>query len=466
MSLWTLKEIAAALGVEAPEADTAVNGVSIDTRTLQPGDLFVALSGKPTGGFKSSFESSRDGHEFVRAAEAAGAAAALVDHKIEGVGIPQLVVADTLMDGLWKLGAAARARFRGKVIGLTGSAGKTTTKEMLVAGLGAPSTSGPGWGGGSFNNFWGVPLTMCRLDPTAPYWVIEMGMNQPGEIARLSRLAKPDVALVVNVKPVHVAGLGGLEAVRREKLDIAKGLEAGGVLVVPEDLSLAGIDFAGTVLRFGIEKGDVWAMSHHAHGGDWHVRADVDGTMAEFMLWEGAPHRLHNALAALACVAAAGGDVAEAAKAIGSVAPLNGRGASSEVGGVLVIDDSFNGNPASMAAALEGLAGRQVVGRKYAVLGDMLELGADEVAYHKGLLDKVLPLDGAYLVGPLMKNLYDLLPPEKRLGYVKNPAEFDPADFAKRLKLGDAVVVKGSKKMLFVHKAVERLKAALSLASS
>ena len=226
--LWTIAEVARALGLSGKFPDTPIDFVTQDSRLVKPGCLFVALSGTPSGGFISSFASARDGWEFADKAQAAGAVAMIVPHRIDGVSVPQLIVKDTLIDGLWTLARAARARFKGPVIGLTGSAGKTSTKEFLAAYPAAYASPS------SFNNFWGVPLTLCNASPDASVWVVEMGMNQTGEIARLSELTKPTVALVVNVQPVHLEKLGSLEAIRREKVSIAQGLPKDGVLVLPD----------------------------------------------------------------------------------------------------------------------------------------------------------------------------------------------------------------------------------------
>src|SRR3954447_499195 len=201
---WTVAEVARALGLSGEFPNTPIEFVTQDSRLVKPGCLFVALSGTPSGGFISSFASARDGWEFADKAEAAGAVAMIVPHRIAGVSVPQLIVKDTLIDGLWTLARAARGRFNGEVIGLTGSAGKTSTKEFIAAypnAFASPS---------SFNNFWGVPLTLCNADPQASVWVVEMGMNQAGEIARLSDLTRPTVALVVNVQPVHLEKLGSI----------------------------------------------------------------------------------------------------------------------------------------------------------------------------------------------------------------------------------------------------------------
>src|SRR5882757_4907227 len=323
--LWTIAEVAKALGLTDKFPETAIDFVTQDSRLVKPGCLFVALSGTPSGGFISSFASARDGWEFAKQAEAAGAVAIVVPHRIEGVGIPQLVVKDTLLDGLWTLAGAARARFSGPVIGLTGSAGKTSTKEFLAAYPGADASPS------SFNNFWGVPLTLCNASPNATLWVVEMGMNQTGEIARLSRLTQPTVALVVNVQPVHLEKLGSLEAIRREKVSIAQGLPGHGVLVLPSDVEAP--EWNGKLVRFG-GASDVRELKRAAHGESWDVSAQIGGKHIAFELTPGAPHRLQNALAALASIHAAKLDEADLAQQLGKVGIMTGRGVEQTVAGV------------------------------------------------------------------------------------------------------------------------------------
>ena len=451
--LWTIAEVARALGLSGEYPDTPIDFVTQDSRLVKPGCLFVALSGTPSGGFISSFASARDGWDFADKAQAAGAAAMIVPHRIEGISVPQLIVKDTLIDGLWQLARAARARFAGPVIGLTGSAGKTSTKEFLAAYPAAYASPS------SFNNFWGVPLTLCNASPDASVWVVEMGMNQSGEIARLSELTKPTVALVVNVQPVHLEKLGSLEAIRREKVSIAQGLPKDGVLVLPDDVEAP--EWSGEVVRFG-EASEVRELKHAAEGESWNVTAQVNGKPIEFRLTPGAPHRLQNALAALASIDAAGLEPAVLAKQLDHVGIMTGRGVEQEARGVTVIDDSFNGNPASMVAALGSLKARPVkAGRRIAILGDMLELGADAPAYHRNLANDLDGIDGVYCVGPLMHHLYDLVPAERALGWHEDPATLDPQQIAALLREGDVVVVKGSKKMFWVNKFVPRLLAAL-----
>jgi UDP-N-acetylmuramoyl-tripeptide--D-alanyl-D-alanine ligase len=451
--LWTAAAVARALGLSGKFPETSIDFVTQDSRLVKPGSLFVALSGTPSGGFFSSFASARDGWEFAANAEAAGAVAMIVPYRIEGVRIPQLVVKDTLLDGLWALAREARARFKGPVVGLTGSAGKTSTKEFIAAYPRAYANPS------SFNNFWGVPLTLCNADSQASLWVVEMGMNQAGEIARLSELTQPTVALVVNVQPVHLEKLGSLEAIRREKVSIAQGLPKDGVLVLP--VGIEAPEWNGKVIRFG-DASEVKELKHAARGESWEVCAEVCSKQIEFSLTPGAPHRVQNALAALAAVYAAGLDAMSLAKGLGNVGILNGRGVEQTAGGATLIDDSFNGNPASMLAALDSLKARPMKrGRRIAILGDMLELGVEAPAYHQELAKHLSGIDGVYCVGPLMRHLYDLLPFGKGLGWHENPTTLEPQQIAALLKGGDVVVVKGSKKMFWVNKFVPRLVAAL-----
>lgn len=451
--IWTVAEVARALGAEGSFPDTPIDFVTQDSRLVKPGSLFVALSGTPSGGFVSAFASARDGWEFADKAEASGAVAMIVPHEIAGIGIPQIVVNDTLIDGLWRLARAARARFHGPVIGLTGSAGKTSTKEFLAAypkAYASPS---------SFNNFWGVPLTLCNAKPDASLWVVEMGMNQRGEIARLSELTRPTVALVVNVQPVHLEKLGSLDAIRREKVSIAFGLPKDGVLVLPAGIKAS--DWKGKVVRFG-EHAEVHEVAHAPHGESWQVVAMIGKKEIAFSLTPGAPHRVQNALAALAAIRAANLDPATLAIKLDRVGIMAGRGVEQAVGGITVIDDSFNGNPASVAAALQTLQARNVTGgRRVAVLGDMLELGDDAPDYHTALAKHLDGIDGVYCVGPLMRHLYEVLPAGKGLGWHDDPASLKPGEIANLLRAGDVVVVKGSKKMFWVNKFVPGLVAAL-----
>ncbi|PIT03338.1 UDP-N-acetylmuramoylalanyl-D-glutamyl-2, 6-diaminopimelate--D-alanyl-D-alanine ligase [Bradyrhizobium nitroreducens] len=451
--IWTVAEVARALGAAGPFPNTPIDFVTQDSRLVKPGSLFVALSGTPSGGFISAFASTRDGWEFADKAEASGAVGMIVPHEIAGIRIPQIVVKDTLIDGLWGLARAARARFHGPVIGLTGSAGKTSTKEFLAAYPNAYASPS------SFNNFWGVPLTLCNARTDSSLWVVEMGMNQKGEIARLSELTRPTVALVVNVQPVHLEKLGSLEAIRHEKVSIAHGLPEDGVLVLPAGLKAS--EWKGKVVRFG-EHAEVHEVAHAPHGESWQIVAMIGKKEIAFSLTPGAPHRVQNALAALAAIRAAHLDPATLAIKLDRVGIMTGRGVEQAIGGITVIDDSFNGNPASVAAALQSLQARNITGgRRIAVLGDMLELGDDAPNYHTALAKHLDGIDAVYCVGPLMRHLYDVLPAGKGLGWHDDPATLKPGEVASLLKAGDVVVVKGSKKMFWVNKFVPGLVAAL-----
>jgi UDP-N-acetylmuramoyl-tripeptide--D-alanyl-D-alanine ligase len=286
-----------------------------------------------------------------------------------------------------------------------------------------------------------------------------MGMNQVGEISRLSDLTRPTVALVVNVQPVHLEKLGGLEAIRREKVSIAQGLPKDGVLVLPA--ALAAPEWAGRVIRFG-EAADVRELRHAARGESWDVSVEIRGQQVAFSLTPGAPHRLQNALAALAAVDATGLDAATLAGELDHVGIMTGRGVEQTADGVTLIDDSFNGNPASVAAALESLKARPVTaGRRLAILGDMLELGAEAPTYHEDLAKYLPGIDGVFCVGPLMHHLYDRLPADKALGWHDDPTTLEPEAIAALLRSGDVVVIKGSKKIFWVNKFAPRLLAAL-----
>jgi UDP-N-acetylmuramoyl-tripeptide--D-alanyl-D-alanine ligase len=417
MTLWTLHELQAALALPVEGEDCALSGVQVDSRQVQPGDLFVALSGE-----------NHDGHDFAADAVARGAAAVLGTQVLE-ISAPLLIVPDALA-GLNTLAAAARTRFKGPVIAVTGSAGKTTTKEFLVAGLGA---HGPR---ASFNNHVGVPLTLARLPQDARAAVVEIGMNAPGEIAPLAQLTQPDVALVTNVFPVHVGAFAGEGDIRQEKLSIAEGLLPGGTLVVPEDLSLAGSAWRGRVRRF-----------------------DPSCPLEEDFA-EPTPARLACARAALAATAAAGLEMGD----FSLVQPLEGRGRVVTVQGVTVVDDSYNANPASVKAALAALVKRPGT-RYFTILGDMLELGENGPHYHAELAPLCRDLDGVVCVGALMHHLYEALPQDKKYQYVATPPgqpvgeEINDAlhHIWQQAQAGDVILVKGSNGNFWQGRVAERL---------
>ena len=276
-NLWSYKELTGALGLPTQDGPD-VRGVAIDSRRTEPGDLFVALAGDPGPRFQATSRSDRDGHDFVAHAVANGATAVLVHHAVEA-DIPQLHVADTL-DGLWALGRTARARLRCPVVAVTGSSGKTTFKSFAAAALGAFATDG------SLNNHIGVPLSLARTPRDAPRAVYEIGTNHPGEIEPLSRLAKPDVAVLLNVHPAHIENFGTLAAIRREKTTIAYGLpEDGGTFVCPPEIAR---EAANACLTFG-EGSDADVRLLDSAGGT--ARLQTPSGPFECAVPGGGPHR-------------------------------------------------------------------------------------------------------------------------------------------------------------------------------
>jgi UDP-N-acetylmuramoyl-tripeptide--D-alanyl-D-alanine ligase len=438
--LWTAAALRAATGGALAEGPL-VTGVAIDSRGVLPGDLFIAL------------RDVRDGHAFVADALARGATAAMVDHVPPGLAAeaPLLRVAETLA-GLTALGAAGRARSAAKLVAVTGSVGKTTTKEMLRTGL---SALGPTHASAaSHNNQWGVPLTLARLPPAAGYAVVEIGMNHHGEIAPLARLARPDVAVITTVAPNHIGLLGSLEAIAEEKADILLGLAPGGTAVLPADnplyplLAARAAALGARVLRFG--KGANCGVRLV----DWQGRAD--GGTAEILLG-GQPllvdlaapgeHMALNATAALAAAFALGADPLRFAAALSGFSPVTGRGARVTLhlpgGAAQLLDESYNASTASIRAALAVLAAQPAT-RRIAVLGDMLELGEFGSAMHAGLApDVAAAADLAFCCGPLMQHLFDALPEACRGAHA--PDSTILAGIVKAaLRPGDAVLVKGS----------------------
>jgi UDP-N-acetylmuramoyl-tripeptide--D-alanyl-D-alanine ligase len=455
MTLWTAEEAAAATGGRATR-DWRAEGVSIDTRTLAPGDLFVALT------------AARDGHDFVAQALEQGAAAALVARVPEGVAAdaPLLVVED-VQAALEALGRAGRARTRAKVVGVTGSVGKTSTKDMLRHVLGRQGRTHAAEA--SHNNHWGVPLTLARLPREADFAVVEIGMNHPGEIAPLARLARPDVAVVTTVAPAHLEAFDSVAGIAQEKAAIFGGLAPGGVAILHGDipttpiLATAAGRAAGRVITFGTGPGNHHRLLRtqlHASVTVAHARAWR--TPLVFKVGVAGRHFALNALAVLAVAWQLGCDRAVAMADLAGWRPPSGRGTrdtleldSGEEGWTIdLIDDAFNANPASMAAALDMLAasrprhdvGRIAHGRRIAVLGDMLELGPGEAELHAGLADlaAMRDIDEVHCVGPLMRTLWAALPEAKRGHCVERAEEL--AERAHRLiDAGDVVLVKGSK---------------------
>ena len=456
MSLWTSDDAVAATGGLNTRPWTCT-GISIDTRTLQPGDLFVAL------------KAARDGHEFVAQAFEKGAAAALISYLPEGVDeeSPLLLVHDVLK-ALEALGVAARARTDARVVAITGSVGKTSTKEMLRAILGDQGRTHASVA--SYNNHWGVPLTLARMPVDTQYAVIEIGMNHPGEIAPLARLARPHVAMITTVAAAHLEAFENIQGIALEKASIIEGLEYGGTAILNNDCSTAAILQAKA---YDIKRRDI---GFGEHGFDFVLKSvdlgrevTVVQAMAHdapllFKIGAVGKHYAMNGLGALAAAEAVGADLALAAQSLGRWSPYQGRGAREVIAldvadtrmTLELIDDSYNANPTSMAAAFDVLAAAQVThdigrvskGRRIAFVGDMKELGPEGPDMHGELadLEAMENIDVVHCIGPLMQNLHAALPAEKQGMWAETSTQME-ARVARSLDSGDVVLVKGSLSM-------------------
>lgn len=446
--LWTVAEVVAATGGR-PEglSDGPLSSVSIDSREIAPEALFVAIKGD-----------THDGHDFVPDALAAGASAALVSeayHAAHG-GKNLIVVLDTLK-ALEALAAAARARSRGEIIAITGSAGKTTTKEAIRTVLSA--VGGTHASIKSFNNHWGVPLMLARLPREARFGVFEIGMNHPGEITPLVKLVRPHTALITTVAAAHLQFFDSVADIARAKAEIFLGLEPGGTAVLNADHDYLHILFhearmAGVqrIVTYGFDESAEWRITDmEALPGRTIAQLHHDGEVYGLNLPVPGRHMAANAVAAVAVAHLAGEGTARALQALENFGAPEGRGETTRLGPperpLLLVDESYNANLASMAAALEVY--RAVTppgGQKVLVLGDMLELGPQSPALHATLKDKVLSTGATkiFLVGHAMAALAKALEAEPVAGYAASIDEIAETILA-GLAYGDSVMVKGSK---------------------
>ncbi len=461
--LWTLHDMAAAMSAERAGAlPRDIPGLSIDTRTIKPGEAFFAIQGE-----------NRDGHAFVEAALQAGAGLAVVARDKRAAmpqDAPLLIVPDVLA-ALNDLARAARARSSARFVAVTGSVGKTGTKEALRRVLGKQGATHAS--AASYNNHWGVPLSLALMPRAAQFGVFEIGMNHAGEITPLTRLVRPHVALITTIAPVHLEFFGTLEAIADAKAEIFLGVEPGGAAVINADIAqfarlaaaarAAGV---GRIVSFGErDDADARLLKFSLQAETSTVQARVLGHDVTYKLGAPGRHMVDNSLAVLAAAALLGADLAIAALALSDLKAPVGRGERATLdlpgGQVLLIDESYNANPASMRAALAllGQAPVQGLGRRIAVLGDMLELGTEGPVLHAELADVVRAsaVDLVYCAGPLMKSLWDALPSERRGGYAENSAALE-REVLGAVTAGDAVMVKGSlgSRMAPIVKALKR----------
>ncbi len=437
--LWTPEELTRTLGPPNAAMSQGATGVSIDTRTLQPGELFIAIKGD-----------THDGHAHVARAFAAGASAALVARDVGGG--PLFVVEDSLQ-GMERLGVAARGRSEARILAITGSVGKTSAKEMARVALGAIGPTHAS--AASFNNHWGVPLTLARLPVEAAFGVFEIGMNHAGEITPLVGFVRPHVALVTTIGPVHIEHFGSLEAIADAKAEIFSGIAAGGVAVLNRDAPqyerlAAKARAHSRVATFG-EGGDARLLACEADGEGSRVRAEIAGRQFDFHLGAPGRHMAENAVGVLLACYLLGAPVDVCAQALKKFSPAKGRGErftlAAPDGLFTLIDESYNANPVSMRAAL-GLLGRTKPGpggRRIAVIGDMLELGANGAALHAELAAD-LEAEGVNLLfgaGPLTRALYDATPAARRAAHFAR-AEDLAVTLLGDIRAGDVVMIKGS----------------------
>src|SRR5688572_14039057 len=445
--LWTTDALVAASGGRIQgNAPAGIAGIAIDSRTIGPGEAFVAIRGDRF-----------DGHDYVAAALQAGAALAIVREGRGPAGTgPLLLVPDDPLAALERIGAAARARMQGSVVAVTGSVGKTGTKEMLRLAFSALGrTHAPV---GSFNNHWGVPLTLARMPADTQYGVFEIGMNHAGEIRPLTKIVRPHAAIVTNVEPVHLEFFDSESAIAEAKAEIFEGLEPGGTAILNRDnrwfdlLSGRARQHGAKILSFGEDPAaDICLIRASLHEDGSSVQARIAGEIVAYRLGAPGRHLVQNSLSVLAAARALGADLARVMLALSTFRAPKGRGEpiplGHPAGELTLIDESYNANPTSMRAALALLKQAKPPdrGRRIAVLGDMLELGADAEALHAGLLPAVREsaADLVFLAGPLMEKLWRDLPDNCRGAYAESASALEPI-LLDAVGPGDVIMMKAS----------------------
>ncbi|MBN9671649.1 UDP-N-acetylmuramoylalanyl-D-glutamyl-2,6-diaminopimelate--D-alanyl-D-alanine ligase [Roseibium aggregatum] len=447
--LWTLSEFVEAAGGRVKgEAGSEIGGISIDSRTLQPGDAFVAIKGDRL-----------DGHDYVAAALEAGAALALVgEQKLSELPADgRYVVVPDPLDALRKLAIAARARTNARIVAVTGSVGKTGTKEALRLTL---EPSGKVHASvASFNNHWGVPLTLARMPADADYGVFEIGMNHPGEITPLVRMVRPHVAVITTVQPVHLEFFESVEKIAQAKAEIFDGLEPGGIAILNRDnlqfdllrflAATAGVPEIHTFGETPSADSHVRNVASYPSGSS--VDAVILGQEITYKIGAAGKHHVKNSLAVLTAVCDLGADLAKAGLALDEMRAPKGRGEVNRLplkgGELFLIDESYNANPASMRAALAVLGEAPVKrpGRRIAVIGDMRELGAEADRLHAQLAQPIgeAGIDAVYCAGPHMHALWEELPQKLRCHYAEDAKGLEDV-LVSDVRPGDVVMIKGS----------------------
>jgi UDP-N-acetylmuramoyl-tripeptide--D-alanyl-D-alanine ligase len=448
--LWTLDEVLAATkGRVMGHPRATAHGISIDSRTIEDGDIFIAIKGD-----------THDGHAFVSMALAKGAAFAIVaaDHISALSHDGRYVVVDDPFEAMRQLGRAARARVNARIVAVTGSVGKTSTKEALRLVLGAQGKTHAAVA--SFNNHWGVPLTLARMPRDVAYGVFEIGMNHAGEITPLTQMVRPHVTIITTVAPVHLEFFPeeGVVGIAKAKAEIFAGLEPGGTMIVNRDIdTFATVEAVARTVDGRLETFGATTASEHRlekvvlATDSSSVSAHIGGHDVTYKVGAPGKHLAMNSIAVLAAAKALGADLARAALALTDLAPAKGRGARVTLdlgrGTATVIDESYNANPASMRAAID-LLGQSDVGlrgRRIAVLGDMLELGETGPKLHAELIEPLghASIDRIYCAGPLMKSLWQVLPPDLKAAYGPTAKDIEAALVAD-VQPGDTIMIKGS----------------------
>ncbi|RWC24806.1 MAG: UDP-N-acetylmuramoylalanyl-D-glutamyl-2,6-diaminopimelate--D-alanyl-D-alanine ligase [Mesorhizobium sp.] len=449
--LWTSEALVAAMdGRPLGPMPEGISGISIDSRSLQPGDAFFAIKGE-----------AMDGHDFVTSAIKAGAGVLVVaEGKLPSLGrltAPIIVVEDVLV-ALEKLGVASRARSQAKIIAVTGSAGKTTTKEALrhvLQAVGKVHASAQ-----SFNNHWGVPLTLARMPEDCDYAVFEIGMNHPDEIRPLVKMVRPHVAIVTMIAAAHLGFFRNLDEIAKAKAEIFEGLEPEGAVILNRDdarfklldkmAHAAGVEH---VYGFGENARSTFKLVQcelHADHSD--IIARIGGHEVTARIGAPGRHMVQNVLAVLGAAHLVGADLGKVASALADLSAERGRGKRHVLrhprGPITLIDESYNANPASMSAAMALLNATPVTGegRRIAVLGDMLELGDHSAKLHAALAELIVGTgtQTVFLGGPEMRVLAEVLPAEIKTEYRAGVEELKPVLLA-ALKPGDVVMIKSSK---------------------